>query len=326
MKDIVLKNCTKGIMKMKTLIKNIEFELKYLKYKNIFWILILFFIAINILTLYMENQFVSTSYNEYKFAQEYYKENPDEIEDDGSYEITQNDDGSMTVSNPLQYHFEQVSKSLFVVSPQYCVAQVLEMSFVLLPLLFCILGVFLANYDKNNGVYKHKILRFGRESYYLTKLIIGMGLIIAGVIVTAFLGKILNVPFYRHICNTYPVDEFELGNAEMLSNDFTKIIIVIVICLVLYSLSFVLALFTNNSTIPLLFVVLYNYVAPAKFAYGIKNCYRALLIDKFDFYGIVSISDVKSVNLNFAILLLVGITLISQFFSYLMIKKRSAYI
>lgn len=31
MKDIVLKNCTKGIMKMKKLIKNIEFELKYLK-------------------------------------------------------------------------------------------------------------------------------------------------------------------------------------------------------------------------------------------------------------------------------------------------------
>lgn len=326
MKAVILRKCMKGIIKMKKLINNIEFELKYFKFKKIYIFIALFLIAVNVLTMYMDMQYVSSSYDEYRYAQDYYKENPNEINEEEDYKLTENEDGSTTVSNPLQFHYDQVSKSLFVVSPKYCVSQILEMSFFLLPLLFCILGVFMANYDKHNGVFKHRILRFGKENYYLAKLWVGVGLIVIGVLFTAFVGKIANIPFYRYICNSYPVEEFELGNAYMLSSDFVKILLIMLICLLFFSLSFFLSLLTNNSAISLIIVVLYNYIAPCKVAYGIKNCYRALLKEKFDFYGVISVSGIKQVNIVGAVLVLVSVIVFSQVASYLIIKKRSAYV
>lgn len=312
---------------MKKLIKNINFEYLYLKYAKTFLAMFLLAIVMNGLLVFMNYEYVSSTYNDYIHMEEWYKESGGDIEGDLSsdYEFVNNEDGSTTVENPIRYYYDQMSQALFVVSPEYAISHILEFSILIFPLLFVILGSVLATSDYKNKVYKHKILRFGRDNYFLSKFIISCCLIFTSVLFVVFVSKTVSLVTYSHICSKFPIEQFEVASVELLSSDLIKLLLMMFISLTYLSIGFCIGTILKSSIVTTCIMAVYLYIIPIFNKFEIKNCCYKLMKDKFNFLGLVNISSGKEIDSLLGIVFILLLIVASNLFSYIIIKKRSAF-
>ena len=143
--------------------KNLAFDFRYMHYSKIILALLVVVVIVNGILLTMEYQYISTSYDEYVYMENYYKENGLNIEEDlnsENYNIVENNDGTTTVDNTILYCYDTVCRSIYVATPQYSVSHILEISILVFPLLFGIMGTLLATTDYKHKIFKHKICHF----------------------------------------------------------------------------------------------------------------------------------------------------------------------
>lgn len=318
----------KGIIKMNRIKKNLAFDFRYMHYSKIILALLVVVVIVNGILLTMEYQYISTSYDEYVYMENYYKENGLNIEEDltsENYNIVENNDGTTTVDNTILYCYDTVCRSIYVATPQYSVSHILEISILVFPLLFGIMGTLLATTDYKHKIFKHKILRYGRNNYYLCKLLSIIAMVIGVIVFATFLGKISSIVFYSCICNQFPVDQFNVGSLEMYTNTITKMGVMCLISITYASIGFLLGIIFKNAIVSICAISTYLYIIPIFSEYEIKNCCYAVLKDTFDFYGLVNISSHKQIDISVAIIIIISVIMICNVISLFIIKKRSAY-
>lgn len=314
---------------MENLRKNICFELKHLKHGRILLALSIVVIVVNVALAFIDYEYVSSMYDAYDDIERYYKENKLDIQGDlssGTYNLTIGEGGNTTVENPILYHYDSMSKALFAVSPQYAVSHILELSIMVFPLLFAVLGAFLSTYDYKYKVYKHKILRFNRNNYFASKIIVLLLISFTSVISAAFISKVINIPLYKYICNCFPVEKFNVGSPRLLSGIVVQLSSIMLISFLYASVGFCIGTITKSSFITVAIFTIYLYIIPTFSKYDINNCCKGIMKKIFNCYGIVNISVYKSINFYIALTIISGVIIFANFISYLIIKKRSAYI
>lgn len=319
----------KGILKMKRVRNSLAFELKYVLESKLLVGLVGLIVLINIIFIVIEYQYIDSAFSNYLRMENYYEENNMDIHADlesDEYKILENQDNSVTVENPILYYHDEVCRALYVISPEYSISHIFELSILLFPLLFGVIGAFMATVDLKNKIYKHKILRFGRNNYYVSKITVIIGIVVLCTVFAAFLNKIFSIAFYNIICNKFPVEKFDVGNLEQSTNIITKLCVIGLISFCYASLGFLLGVLSKSITISLCTISVYLYIVPIFSKFEIKNSCYNLMKNVFDFYGITNISSYKSISVFISLFIVFGIIIITNVISYIIIKKRSAYI
>ena len=227
---------------MKKLIKNINFEYLYLKYSKTFLAMFLLAIVMNGLLVFMNYEYISSTYNDYIHMEEWYKESGGDIEGDLSsdYEFVNN---------------EEFTSVLFVV----------------------------------------------------------------------FVSKTVSLVTYSHICSKFPIEQFEVASVELLSSDLIKLLLMMFISLTYLSIGFCIGTILKSSIVTTCIMAVYLYIIPIFNKFEIKNCCYKLMKDKFDFLGLVNISSGKEIDSLLGIVFTLLLIVASNLFSYIIIKKRSAF-
>lgn len=101
--------------------------------------------------------------------------------------------------------------------------------------------------------------------------------------------------------------------------------IMILISIVYASIGFMISTFFKNSVVGIGAIMLYVFFIPMFHPYELQNCCHSLMKNAFDFYGLTRLKVCQQLESSVAALILLGIIVLCNGVSFLIIKKRSAY-
>ena len=275
--------------------------------------------------LFIDYQYVTMNYEDYMYTRNYYIQNNLDMDIDmnqDTYSVVVDGD-TTTIENPLLYHYSEMSKALYVISPVYAVAHIEELSIVIFPALFAIIGVFLATYDIKNKVYRHKLQRFGRKLYVQTKMVTGFCLVTAANIFSVITARIMSAFLYSYVCTYVTIEDFAQSSPERLSSDMQKIVIMLLISYTYYSVGLFIGSLTANALVSSVGILAFLYMMPIISKYELINCCRAIMKEFFEFFGLIDINEYKTVSFGVAMGIIIIWILITNLAVFVIVQKKS---
>lgn len=318
---------TKGILEMNRFSRNLAFDFNYIKYSKAPIIISLIIVGVCIAFSFFQYQYVMSNYNDYTRIFSFYDGDESQLAEDlklGEYNIIENDDGTTTVENPILYYKEMLGKAIYSTSNAYSISHILEIGILIFPILFAVIGIILSIVDLKNGVYKHKILRYGRENYVLSKithfLFISSMIILLFIIINKLCIFILDII----IKNKIDISNFTY-TPEPEKSVLIKILTSLLIAIVYISIGFLLGVITKNGILSVGLMAVYLFIVPTFSEFEIQNCCYAIMKENFNFNGLANITDYRSVDVSLSIVIMLLVIFLSNLISYLVIRWRSAY-
>lgn len=304
--------------------KYILHELKYLVYSKTFIIITVILCACYSVMLFMNYNSVTDSYASYVHCKEYYEEN--NIQEEGeSYDMEVNEDGSVTVSNPIVYYEKIVGQYMFASSPKYTLTQMMEVAIIIFPLLFGVLGLIASTYDYKYKTIKNKLIRLTKNEYLISKNISLVIISLASIVISLIYAKIAGHIMFNMLKQAFPYKEFDY-TSFMVGNIGLKFITVMLMAICYLEIGFLLGIAFKNTLIGTVIVAVYSLLCRDMFKYDLNNAFTQLFRNIFENYGVVTISPNNEITTFLAITIIL-LTMVGSFIlSAIIINKRSAFV
>ncbi|MBS4538608.1 hypothetical protein GOQ27_09040 [Clostridium sp. D2Q-11] len=306
--------------------KYVKQELRWGINSKIYYIVAIFLSLLFVLTLFLNYSAVINTYDSYLKTENYYVENGLDIEKDlaGEYNLEENENGG-TVSNPILYYKDTVSRHIYAASPKYMLSQLLESSILLFPLVFGILGLLVASTDFKYKTIKLKTVRMDRSTLGIVKQlsIVFSSFII--LVITLIISYLIGWIMYIKLSSSIPIEEFNVGTFNASSLIIVKFIFAYIIALIFAEIGYTLGMIFKNSIIGMIVIIVYIYILPNLGRFDLKNSYFYFARKVFDFYGVVSVQSPKETSLIVSTLIILSVIIISFIANMFIIVKRSSF-
>lgn len=314
---------------MNNLFKYVCQELQYMfKSKTVLLILVIL-LAVTIGISFVECEYVREMYENYSGIEEFYINNGDEEEMqkdlNGEYTVTEGDEGTTTVQNPILFYYHELHNAVYSISPQYIVTQAFEISLLFLPLLSFVFGSSIYVKDYKYRLLKHKILRFGRMNYILGKIITILLVIVFSVLCFSIMNGVSGIIINNLLSDEIPLEKFNDVKIIQSSNLFIRTLIICLISTIYCVYGALCGVIFKNSVPGIILAVMYLYVVPLNFKYEPQNMIYTIVDKHFDFIGLAEISTKKSCEYGIAMLILVMTVIVSLVLISVIINRRSSY-
>lgn len=312
---------------MNRLNRNLVFDFNYIRNSKAPIIVLVIIVGICVAFSFLQYQYVMSNYNEYTRVVDFYDGDEDQLTEDlesGEFNIVENDDGTATVQNPVLYYKEMLGKAIYSTSNAYSTSHILEAGILIFPILFSVIGVILATVDLKNRVYKHKVLRYGRGNYVVSKIINFLFISIIIVLLFVLINKLCVFVLDNIIKNKIDISNF-IYTPEPEKSVWIKIFSSLLIAIVYISIGFLLGVITRNGIVSVGLITVYLFIVPIFSKFEIQNCCYVIMKDNFNFDGLASVTDYKSLDTNLSVIILLSSILVSNLIGYLVVKFRSAY-
>ena len=183
-------------------------NVKYGWYSKQYILMTVFSIMLVVGIQFMNYSAVMESYDSYLRNIEFYDGNIEAMEEDlnGEYELTVSEDGnSGVIENPLLYHKEMVKRYIYTATPKNAIAQIQEMTVIILPIIFGIFGAIYSTVDSKYKMNKIRKVRCSKIKYAMSKKISFYLSSVCLLLVTFVLGKISNLLIFNKIRNNIDI-------------------------------------------------------------------------------------------------------------------------
>jgi len=304
----------------------------YQYFSRLFFILILIVSSLMIWNSFMLTKEVKSNYNLYLRTESEYKN--DGIDIDKALKSPVQTDQKQgangntieTIDNILRYDYENLTSSIYRIQPNQIVPSSLEwISFIFLPIIFMIYGVYIATYERKYKTLKIKSIQYDWRYFLITKQI---SLYISALIILTFstlFSYIAGRFFYVIITKEIPMEQFQVLNAFADKNLFVQLIITLFITIIFSTLGFSLGIICKGILIPVLIFVAYNFATPILGTYDIRNMIAVLGHQAFNFSGNFKLFTPSDMPTTTAVLLLIGFILLLTIITYVTFGRQSKY-
>lgn len=313
---------------MNKFIRCFNVELEYLKKSKILISAGALLLIISIALSFIQYTYVSETYTDYTNTVKYYDENGLDIDEDmnsGEYHLQESSEGMKTIENPILYFHDQVCRAIYSVSPAYAISQVFEISIIFFPLLFFFIGSSIMAKDYKYKIIKHKILRFGRKNYIISKVMLIFLSIIILILAYAILGYVSSLIITNILSKKIPFEKFDVGMFKSSSTIFVKIILMMCFSAFYSLLGAMLGVIFKNNVPGMILSVVYLYIIPLKMRYEPKNMMYVIMKKHFDFLGLAEISSTIDNNTILSFSIIGTVMTMSLVIITIILYKRSAY-
>lgn len=304
----------------------------YQYFSRILFILVLIVSSLMIWNSFMLTKEVKSNYNLYLRTESEYKNDGIDIDKalKAPIQIDQKQSGNgnniETIDNILRYDYENLTSSIYRIQPTQIVPSSLEwISFVFLPIIFTIYGVYIATYERKYKTLKIKSIQIDWKIILITKQI---SLYISTLIILTFStlfsyisGRFLYVMINKEI----PMEQFQVFNAPADTNLFVQLIITLFITIIFSTLGFSFGIIFKGALIPILIFVAYNFATPILGTYDIRNMIAILGHQAFNFSGNFKLFTPSHLPVITAVLLLIGFILLLTMITYVIFSRQSKY-
>ncbi|KAB3537734.1 hypothetical protein F8154_02690 [Alkaliphilus pronyensis] len=307
--------------------KHINQELLYGVYSKSFLIITIILITLFSVIIFMNYNAVIDKYHDYTWTLMSFEGNETAIEKALAGEFHVEKQGNIThVKNPLLYHKVMTERYMYTASPEYMHLQLLESSIVFNPIVFGLLGLIFATYDKKFKTIKIKTVRISKKNFSIIKqisLAISSLLIFISALAISY---IIAVGVYYRLLNIVPLSNFVTDVSLVnISSIFTKLIFAYIIALLFVQIGYILGVIFKNRIVGIMALMLYVYILPAFGKYDLYNSIKLVSLRVFDFYGVVRISQITETTLFNAIIIIMTVFLITIITSTIITSKRSSF-
>lgn len=306
--------------------KYIKQELRYGIYSKNYYIVLILLVLLFGLTIFLNYNSVIDTYKSYKKTVNYYEKQGLDIQKDlaGEYKVEKNEN-SVTVSNPILYHKDSVSKYAYAASPKYTFSQLLESSILYFPLVFGILGLLVGTSDFKYKAIKVKTVRMDKKTLGIVKQL-SIALISFIIMLTALMiSYILGWIMYNKLCARVPIAQFDIGTVTTSSSIIIKFIFGYIIALVFAEIGYTLGIIFKNVIVGMIAIIAYMFFLPNLGRFDLKNCIFYFAKKVFDFYGVISVQSPKETTSIEAGLIMLFVTIILVSTNIIVLVKRSSF-
>lgn len=276
--------------------------------------------------LFLNYNSVTETYNNYKKTESYYKANGLDIQKDlaGSYKVEGNENNG-TVSNPILYHKETVSRYLYAASPRYILIQLIESSVLLFPLVFGVLGLIVATNDFKYRTIKFKTVRMDKSSFGISKQL-SIGFVIFIILVIALMiSYLIGCIMYSRLSGIIPIEQFKSGVVPAKSPMITKFIFAYAVAFIFAEIGYSFGIIFKNMSVGIIAIVVYMFVLPNFGKFDFKNSIYYFQKNVFDFYGVISVQSPENTSSLLAGLIILSIVTMLIITNMITLVKRSSF-
>lgn len=292
--------------------------------KTVLWML-LFFIAVSVLTSFFNYQKAKTDVQILQYTIEFMQEQGQQVENQiaEGYQVLENG----TIENPAAYHKEQLSGSIYSLSSQYALSQYCESSLVFFPILATFFGLTWAAADLKNKTIRHRVLRAGKINSLLSKQISGLIILLSAFVLTIPFVFVIQTAFRNSFLQNVSLNADEYQYTSLITVAYWKqVLFAVAVLLFYYELGYTFGNLLRGNPISIVAVSIYVLFIPPLFAYDIANVFNNIAKKIFEFVGAFTLVKVIDVSLISGVLELAGIFAVMILCNILIAKKRSAYV
>ena len=275
--------------------------------------------------LFMNYTAATDIYEGYNNSKAYYEKNNIDMNESDSYDIIQNNDSSVTVSNPIAYYKEKVVQYIYAASPNYTISQMLETSILFFPLLFGVLGLVYATFDFNYKTIKVRTVRNSKKDLVISKHIVIILNSIFILSISLIFAKLMGYLIFELLKNSIPVESFNYS-LQQSNNIFIKYIFGIVTAICFAEIGYLLGIIFKNNLIGTIIIAVYSLFLNSIGKYDLNNVLKELAKKIFDFYGVINIGSTFAISTGECILVIGIIILFCLITSIVIVQKRSSFI
>lgn len=308
--------------------KYIEQELRYGLNSKIYVITLIFLSILFGIILFLNFSSVTDLHTEYKSALNYYENNNLDIEEDlaNDYSVETTENGGL-ITNPVAYYKDTISRYIYAASPDYRLTQLLESSVLYFPIVFGILGLFVATNDFRFKTIKVRTVRLSKVKLGLVKqislAISSLIILILALLVAYLAGELM----YQYLIGQIPVKDFAISSEAITSSSsiFSKFILAYVIALIFVEIGYTLGILFKNMYVGLILIIVYTFILPNLGVYDLKNSIFYFASKIFDFYGVVNIEVTEHTGFGSSLITILLTLVLAIFINNFVMKKRSSY-
>lgn len=303
-------------------------EIRYGLNSKIYYMITLFLMLLFGVTLFFNYSSVNDTYNGYLDTLDYYEKNNLDIDEDlaSEYELEETKKGEQTITNPIPYYKETISKFVYAASPKYILSQLLESSTLYFPLVFGMLGLLIATYDFKYKTIKLKTVRMDKVSFVIAKQLsiafISFIILVIGLMISYLVAWFM----FRNLSANIPISEFVFNPGSPSSSIIIKFIFGYMIALIFAIIGFTFGTVFKNVFVGLISIIVYLFMLPNLGTYDLKNSIYYFANRVFDFYGVIIVEAPKEdTTFLLAILVFLFVFILSFITNVIVIKKRSSF-
>lgn len=239
----------------------------------------------------------------------------------GTYE-----DGG-TITNPIAYYNDTISKYIYAASSEYRLSQLLESSILFFPIVFGLLGLVISTNDYKYRTIKLRTVRIDKNRLGMAKQIsIAISSFII-IVISLLFAYIVGEIVYQYLAGKIPIKDFQLETDTLgdSSSIFFKFLFAYIIALFFAEIGYTLGILFKNMYVGMIIIFVYTFIIPNLGVYDLKNSIFYFANQIFDFYGVVSaeVSENTGFISSFIIILLAFI--LSFVVNNIVFKKRSSF-
>lgn len=308
------------------MIKNcIRHDIKYSFFSNIYIIFGGILCLLFGIVLFMNYNAANDIYEGYNNSKTYYEKNNIDMNESDSYDIIQNKDSSVTVSNPIAYYKEKVAQYIYAASPDYTISQMLESSILFFPLLFGVFGLVYATFDFNYKTIKVRTIRNSKKDLVISKHIVIILNIIFILSISLIFAKLMGFLMFELLKKSIPIESFNYS-LQQSNNIFIKYIFGIIIAICFSEIGYLLGIIFKNNLIGTIIIAVYSLFLNSIGKYDLNNVLKELAKKIFDFYGVINIGSTFAISTGECIFVIGIIILFCLITSIVIVQKRSSFI
>lgn len=230
------------------------------------------------------------------------------------------------IENSLKYYQESVTKANLVASPRYAITQILEIcTFLYFPLIFSILGICVATYDRKYRTLRVKAVRSTKTQIHRTKLAALFAGVTASFITIILACCLIAYILYITIVNGVPLNEFPPSDSIQVLPLLPKVIFSLGVSFLFALVGYTLGLIFRGALIPVIIMAAYTFLIPNMGKYDLKNILLGIGNKVFDYYGMFRANqpiEISAAGIIIACVMFLMVIIVS---SSLLARKRSAY-
>ncbi|MBQ7132589.1 MAG: hypothetical protein IJO29_08445 [Oscillospiraceae bacterium] len=311
------------------MIRQLKVDFCYAWYSKLFIGMLSFFILTTLLTFFMSDQNVRYEYNSYIHQLEYYQQTGADIEEalNTEYEIIEDNGNSGTIKNPLSFHYEELSASLYSITSDYAFSQLCEGGLVFFPILASFFGLIWATADIKHKTLRYRVMRLGKYANLWSRQINGFIILLSFFILTIPFAFVIQSSFRNQFLTEIDIDVSTYIYASKIAVNYAKqLLFVIAILLFYYEFGYTFGNLLKGNPVSIIVLCIYLLFIPPFFSYDIANIFNNFANTIFEFVGSFSLTTVLDVPLISGALVLFGIFFAMLLCNIMITKKRSSYI
>lgn len=230
------------------------------------------------------------------------------------------------IDNSLKYYQESVTKANLVASPRYALTQILEIcTFLYFPLIFSILGICVATYDRKYRTLRVKAVRSTKTQIHRTKLAALFAGVTASFITIILVCCLIAYILYITIVNGVPLNEFPSPDSIQVLPLLPKVIFSLGVSYLFALAGYTLGLIFKGALIPVIVMAAYTFLIPNMGKYDLKNILLGIGHKVFDYYGMFHANQPVEISMAVIIIACTVFLMVMIVFSSFLARKRSAY-